>query len=175
MKRYIKSAQTSEYDNLIEVHRITVTVDFEPVIEIDADTEILPLQNEDGSYDEAALDGYYDFIADALALFDVHDFEILEEHESPYSKSYYMSFVKKEDLESADYKYILFVRISDHDNRKSTAKAKKDFYSREAERLKRPQIKRRQTWKLKEITVNKTRYATYEEALEDIENRINNL
>ena len=172
MKRFYNP--NSEFNNLIKIYRMNVTVEFELIRPIYSDTEIEPLKNPDGTWDQRALDLYDEFIINALEVFDEFDFEVIEEKVSPYSKSEYFSLVKEEDLKSYDYKYILFIRISDHANREETKAQKKAYYDKHADELKQPTTKSKQTWKLKEITVNKNTYSTYEEALEDIRNRLRN-
>ena len=113
--------RVAAYDDLTRIYRITVDVVFECTDSIVA-TEILPLQ-KDNKYDELALDYYNDFILDTIALFDSHDFAILEERKSPYSYSEYFVLVKQQDLDNDNYQFVLFIRLSDHDNRKSTRKA----------------------------------------------------
>ena len=162
---------SSEFDTLIKINRITVTVYYG--LECDVAASI-PLLKTGDVYDPLALDLYEEFIINVLAIFDAHDFEILEEHESPYSKSNYFSLVKKSDKLSNDYKYILFVRISDHNNREETKKSKKNYYANLADKLKQPTTKSKQRWKLKEIVVNNSRYFSYEDALTDIESRLSN-
>lgn len=165
----------SEFNNLIKIFRTTVTVEFELVSSVYSATEIEPLKNPDGSWDQRALDLYEEFIINALEVFGEFDFEVLEERESPYSKSVYYSLVKEQDLQNYDYKYILFIRISDHENNKDTKAQKKAYYDKHADELKQPVTKSKQTWKLKEITVNKNTYDSYEDALEDIRNRLKSL
>lgn len=172
MKRWIHA---SELDDLILIKRITVTVEFSRVDETIIAAELLPLQNPDGSYDELALDYYEEFIINALEVFGEHDLVIIDEHQSPRSKSNYFSFVKEEDLDQADYKYILFIRISDHDIRQESKAGRRKFYDNKAEALKQPPTKSKQTWKFKDIIVNNARFNTYEEALADIDKRLNTL
>lgn len=156
------------FEDLIKVYRITINIYLENL-----QLEDIPaLKSSDGEYDERALDLYNEFVINTLSVFDAHDFEIIEEHQSPYSKSEYFSLVKKEDLNNADYKYILFIRLSDHSNNQITRKATKKFYSDKADQLKQPKNKSKQVWKLKEITVNNKSYSSYEDALEDIDKRL---
>lgn len=161
-----------EMKNLVRIYRINVEVTFELFSDIAA--AIQPLKHLDGSDDLRALELYDEFILNALAVFDDHDFEILEEHGSPFegSHSYYCTLVKRDQLKDMKYKYILFVRLSDHTNREASAASKRKFYHEEAQRLKQPTTKSKQTWRLKEITVNKDTYNSYDEALDDIDKRL---
>ena len=154
-------------------NKIDITVEFEFMPEIQATCEIKPLTRPDGTPDLRALDLYDEFIVNALSVFDYHDFEILEEHQSPSSYSYYFTLVKKDDAKNKEYKYILFIRLSDHTNRSESEKARKVFYAKEADRLKEPQTKTKQIWRLKEIVINNETYFSYEDALEDIDKRLN--
>lgn len=163
-----------EYQNLIRIYRINVEVIMEMISPIAAATKIRPLKHADGSDDIRAIDEFEDFIVNALAVFDEHDFEVIEEHKSPYkdSNSWYFTLVKRDQLAAKSYKYILFIRLSDHKNKETTDAGRQRFYSEVADRLKQPPTKARQTWRLKEITVNKDVYFSYEEALEDIDRRL---
>lgn len=174
MKRWVHAAE-SEYSDLIPVRRIVVTVYYTNPNGSIYSTDVLPLRNPDGSFDELALDYYNEFVINALEVFEEHDLEIVEEHESPRSMSNYFTLVKKEDLENADYKYLLFIRLSDHDNRRESKKATKEYYNNRAQELKQPPAKTYQKWKLKEITVNNKRFSTYEEALEEIDKRLSTI
>lgn len=154
-------------------NKIDIIVEFETISEITAESKIKPLTKPDGTPDLRALDLYNEFIMNALSVFDYHDFEILEEHQSPSSYSYYFTLVKKDDAKNKEYKYILFIRLSDHPNRSESEKARKIFYAKEAGRLKQPETKTKQVWRLKEIVINNETYFSYEDALEDIDKRLN--
>lgn len=158
----------SEFNNLIRVYRINVVVDLVKISDIAAD--IRPLYDENGNEDTLAIEEYTDFIINALGVFDSHDFEILDEHTSNKSDSYYYTLVKKDQVENMRYKYILFVRLSDHANRKESESAKKTYYAHRADELKQPATKSKQTWRLKEVTVNKDTFNSYDEALDYIDN-----
>ena len=161
------------FDNTCIIGRITVDV----VLECDASIQgssILPLNRSDGSVDELALSEYEEFIINALEVFDEHDFELIEEAESNRSKSMYFSFVKKDDYTNQSYKYILFVRISDHAINSGHKGMRKDYYKNKAEEMKRPQTKGKQTWRFKEIIVNKSTFGSYDDALDAIDQRLQN-
>lgn len=161
-----------ELKHLVRIYRINVVVTFEMFDDIAAN--IQPLQHPDGSEDLRAVELYDEFIMNALAVFDDHDFEILDEHGSPFkgSHSYYCTLVKRDQLQDMQYKYILFIRLSDHKNREGSEAGRRKFYHDRAQELKQPPTKSKQTWRLKEITVNKDTYNSYEEALEDIDRRL---
>lgn len=172
MKRYIKNQNEyeipQELRDAVKLHRVTIDVIYEVVDSVAAASTIKPLQTRDGVKDLVAMDEYDSFLVNALQVFSEHDFEVLEERNSPYSASYYASLVKKQDIDDANYRYILFVRLSDHKNKGESQKGRQKFYEGEAERLKVPKTKSRQIWKLKEITVNKETFNSYDEALEYI-------
>lgn len=173
MKRLILSQSIQddipdELKNLIKIYRVSIDVVYEEAHAINA-TSIEPLKGSDGVYNEVALNEYNAFLINALSIFDYHDFDVIDEHSSPYSESYYASLVKKDQAEAADYKYILFVRLSDHDIRKEAKKGRVKFHNDEAERLKQPSSKTKQLWKFKEIIVNKNTFSSYEAALDYID------
>lgn len=167
MKRMI----VKTYDDLTPVRRFTVTAVFELNSDVAA-SSILPLQKPDGSYDEIALSEYDDFIIEALEIFSHHGLEVVEERESPRSKSVYYSFVNADDFVADNYKYILFVRISDHANRQKTRAQKMKFYDAHAQELKKPATKSKQVWRLKEITVNGQIFSSYDEALDELDKQL---
>lgn len=160
------------FADLIPVYRIDVRVILEPDITEVAATKILPLQPDGEKYDKHAVDLYDEFIMDALAIFDYYDFVILEEHQSPYTKSEYYTLVKKSQYDNQEYRYVLFIRLSDHDTDVETKKSKMRYYSAKADEIKQPANKKKQVWRLKEITVNNQHYASYEDALDDIDKRL---
>ena len=160
------------FADLIPVYRIDVRVVLEPVTTEVAATKILPLQTDGEKYDKHAVDLYDEFIVDALAIFDYYDFVILDEHQSPYTKSEYYTLVKKSQYDKQEYRYVLFIRLSDHDTDVETKKSKMRYYSAKADEIKQPANKNKQVWRLKEITVNNEHYTSYEEALDDIDKRL---
>lgn len=153
------------------IGRLTITVEFYNQIA----ASIRPLVNEDGTPDEGAIAEYEEFIVNALEIFDRYDFEVLEEAESDRSHSMYYSFVKHDDIENKNYKYILFIRISDHSIDEHSMNGRRKYYSSEASKLKQPETKRKQTWKFKDIIVNDKLFSSYDDALFEIEKRISNL
>ena len=167
-KQYELYDEYDEFKHLTRIYRVNVEVDLELLNSIVA--AINPLQHPDGSEDILAVDEYENFIINALGIFSVHDFEVIDEHDSPFSHSYYCTLVKRDQLETLDYKYILFIRLSDHTNRKQVKHYTKQYYDRKAQEMKQPPTKRRQTWKLKEITVNKDTFASYDDALDYLDN-----
>ena len=160
------------FADLIPVYRIDVRVILEPDTTEVAATKILPLQPDGEKYDKHAVDLYDEFIMDALAIFDYYDFVILDEHQSPYTKSEYYTLVKKSQYDKQEYRYVLFIRLSDHDTDVETKKSKMRYYSAKADGIKQPTNKNKQVWRLKEITVNNQHYTSYEDALDDIDKRL---
>lgn len=160
------------FENLIPVQHIDVKVILEPISDEIAATKILPLKPDGEKYDKHAVDLYDEFIMDALAIFDYYDFIILNEHQSPYTKSEYYTLVKQSQYEKQDYRYVLFIRLSDHETEIETKKSKMRYYSAIADEIKQPATKRKQVWRLKEIIVNNQHYSSYEDALADIDKRL---
>ena len=165
----------TEFSKMTKViKRWTVTCEFEYLGSTTANSssEIKPLLLPDGTYDRLALDEYEDFVINLLEVFDSCDFTIIEERESPYSQSRYFSLVRKEDESTKEYKYILFVRISDHSLESTRNSVQQKYFNEHAQELKQPKSKSRQKWKLKKLTVNKDTYFSYEDALYDIEEKL---
>ena len=164
----LKLKETSELSDLVPIKRITVNISFE----CDLSESIRPLRKPDGSYDLVALEEYHEFIINSLSIFDAHNFEILEEHQSPRSESEYFTLVKSDDLKGENFRFILFVRLSDHPNDEDSYSVTQKYYSDRSDTLKQPKTKSKQIWKLKEITVNNETYYSYDDALEDIDKRL---
>ena len=169
----------NEFDNLVTiVGRWTVTVELTYVDDrIAAATQrskIKPLMLPNGKCDQLALDEYTDFVVNLLNVFDEAGFEVIEERQSPKSFSYYFDLVKKDQANKKDYKYILFVRISDHELSPDQQHVQRNWFNDYAQKLKQPESKSYQRWQLKKITVNKDTYFSYDEALADIENKLVN-
>lgn len=167
MKRWIHASSTE--DRWVAVKNLKITVVYEESDELPTQSTIEPLKDSNGVYSAIALSEYESFLISALDIFDDHDFEVIQEKDSPYSQSYYAAFVKKDQIEDADYKYILFVRLSDHANNKATYKGKQAYYRDLAEKLKQPTAKTKQLWKLKEIVVNNKTFDSYDAALLEID------
>lgn len=167
MKRWIHASSIE--DRWVAVKNLRITVVYEECSKAQVDSSIEPLCDDNGVYSSTALSEYESFLISALDVFDDHDFEVIQEKDSPYSQSYYAAFVKKDQIEHADYKYILFVRLSDHANNKATYKGKQAYYRDLAEKLKQPTAKTKQLWKLKEIVVNNKTFDSYDAALLEID------
>ena len=162
------------------VGRWTVTCEFEYIgsdypVAASSDSEIKPLLKVDGTVDQLALSEYEDFVINLLGVFDRADFEVIDERHSPYSCSYYFDLVKKDQENKKDYKYILFIRISDHLLSKDREKYRNDWFNSRAQQLKEPKSKSKQVWKLKQIVVNKDTYYSYDEALDELEKRFESM
>lgn len=159
------------------IGRWTITAEFEHVGDnyVAADSnasKIKPLRLPDGSFDILAVNEYEDFVINLLEVFDQCDFEVVNEQKSPEFYSYYFDLVKKDQFNRKDYKYILFIRISDHELSEERVSKQREWYSNRAEQIKQPKSKSKQQWKLKRLTINKDTYYSYDDALEDIENRL---
>lgn len=167
MKRWIHASSTE--DRWVAVKNLRITVVYEECNRAQVESSINSLSDDNGVYSSTALTEYESFLISALDVFDDHDFEVIQEKDSPYSQSYYAAFVKKDQIEKADYKYILFVRLSDHPNNKATYKGKQAYYRDLADKLKQPTSKTKQLWKLKEIVVNNETFDSYDAALLEID------
>lgn len=167
MKKWIHA--DSIEDRWVAVKNLRITVVYKECSRAQVDSSIEPLSDDNGVYSSTALSEYESFLISALDVFDDHDFEVIQEKDSPYSQSYYAAFVKKDQVQRADYKYILFVRLSDHSNNKVTYKGKQAYYRDLAEKLKQPITKAKQLWKLKEIVVNNETFDSYDAALLEID------
>lgn len=164
MKRWVHGSS----DRWISTRNMHILVIYEEDDVIQS-SSIEDLQNSNVVYNTIALAEYESFLVNTLDIFEDHDFDVIQEKDSPYSKSYYAALVKKDQVENADYKFILFVRLSDHENNKHTVKGKKRYYRDLAEKLKQPTTKTKQLWKLKEIVVNNQTFDSYDDALVEID------
>ena len=172
MERYIRNSSQDEsideFKDLVRIFRFTIDAIYEEADLISA-SNTKPLTDAEGVYNSTALDDYQSFLLSILDIFDDHNFDVIKESSSPYSQSYYAAFVKRDQIERADYKFILFVRLSDHPSNSKTVKGKQKYYRDLAERLKQPTTKTKQLWKLKEITVNSQTFDSYDAALAEID------
>lgn len=167
MKRYVKSLETKSTDVWIDTIKSRITVVYEAVDSIQSSADF-----DKGLPSGAVISDYDSFILSALDIFDDHDFDIIQEQESPYSQSYYAAFVKKSDASEADYKYILFVRLSDHPIDAVSKSGRQKYYRDLAQQLKQPASKSKQVWKLKEVIVDGVQYSSYDEALNALDNSL---
>lgn len=167
MKRYIRSLESDELDVWIDTIASKITVVYEAVNFIQSSTD-----SDEGLSSGAVISDYDSFILSALDIFDDHDFNIIQEQESTYSQSYYAAFVKKSDSAKADYKYILFVRLSDHPINNASKSGRQKYYRDLAQQLKQPSSKSKQVWKLKEVIVDGIQYSSYDEALDALDNSL---
>lgn len=169
MKKQLVTEE-QELQDSVRIHRLTVTIYLELNTPVAA--SIKPLQHADGSDDILALEEYTDFLINVLELFDAHDFVVIEERESPYSHSYYCALVKKDQYDAKNYKYILYVRLSDHANKLESKHSTRQYYHQKAQDQKQLVTKSKQTWRLKEITVNKDTFNSYDDALDYIDGKL---
>lgn len=133
---------------------------------------VRPFTKPDGSVDELAVADYTDFVINLLGVFDRSDFEVIEERESPYSHSFYFDLVKKDQAANKDYKYVLYIRVSDHPLDKAKASSQRKWFASHANEQKQPKTKSKQVWKLHNIIVNQDTYNTYDEALDATEEKL---
>ena len=160
MKRYVRSLESDGQDTWIDTTSSRITVVYEAIDHIESSEDI-----DNGLSGAAVISDYDSFILSVLDTFDDHDFNIIQEQESPYSQSYYAAFVKKGDIAAADYKYILFVRLSDHPIDNASKSGRQKYYRDLAQQLKQPASKSKQKWKFKEVIVDGVSYNSYDEAL----------
>ena len=137
---------------------------------------IKPLLLPNGEVDLLALEEYEDFVINLLGAFNRQNFEVIKEIERPYSHSYYLDLVKKDQFDKKQYKYILYVRVSDYGLSKEQISISRKGFADHIESQKMLKLKSEQRWKLKRLTVNtdinKDTYYSYDEALEDIEDKL---
>lgn len=170
----------SEFDNLVKIvgrWNVTVCLEYIGDVSIAASSEssIRPFMLPDGSIDQLALSDYEEFVVNLLGVFERTDFEVIEDRQSPYSHSYYFDLVKKDQLNKKDFKYILFIRVSDHALSGIRVKQQKEWFDAHAQELKQPKHRSKQRWILKYLTVNKDTYFSYDEALDDLEDRLESM
>lgn len=151
--------------------RYDIQVNF--IAENDIEAAINPIVRDDGSIDESALSEYQEFLINVFSILDENEFEVIEDHESDRSStSHYMSAYKKDALSGESIKCIIFIRISDHDLARRSEDSRKSYYKSEAERLKQPKSKKKQTWRFYNIVVNGQKFNSYDEALEAINRKL---
>ena len=137
---------------------------------------IQPLYKENGILDSGAKADYDEFVMNVYALFDYYDFELLDLEESNRSStSEYLTFYKKGESTASDIKCIIFIRISDHDLNNETKSQRQRYYEKKAEEYKQPKSKKHQRWKFKSIVVNNTYFDSYDEALDAVERKLQQL
>lgn len=162
--------------NISKMKSFDIVVEFE--IEFNGNiftsvSDILPIRLEDGTIDKVALDEYEDFVVNLWSLLDFLGYEELDVNDSIFSEtSWYVATFKNTVSSKDNIEKIIFIRISDHEISEETRKQRKEYYKREAERLKQPKEKDKQKWRFKNIVVNGERYSSYDDALDDLEKRI---
>ena len=118
---------------------------------------------------------YDEFLINIMEVMDACGFEILDEHQSDRvgSDSAYFTIYKKSESSETDIKCLVFIRISDHDMNEETNRQRKQYHEMLAEKYKQPRTKVKQRWKFRNIIVNNETFSSYDEALDDIERKLN--
>lgn len=168
MKRYIHQINLSE---------IRVEVVLDEQTELISSTTIRPIQPGypvDYSVDEQALADYNSFIEDTKAEIEDLDLEIIDSNKSKRSyTSRYFTIVDLDQYVQHTLRYLIFLRISDHtdadfgEDQISINKAVRERRNQIKERLSKEQG-HKVIWKVKEVIVNGSRFASYDEAIEYI-------
>ena len=157
MKRLISSSE-----NVIEW---TIVAHFEAADEdsLAADTEIIPLRNDEGNLDQQAVTQWNNFIDNVVSYIDYLDFEIVDDRSSDRSSSYshYTSFYPVDMDGNQKTEYLVNFRISDH----IVSHLKKNKRSQNS----------KQKYRLVAVTVNNETFETYEQALDYIEHQLDSL
>lgn len=162
------------YNNCIEFNIDVVFESDEEDKIAAASTPIRPVSDDLGNIiDSESLIKYDEFIGNVQALLDIYDYHV-DYGRTKSKTSKYLWLATREEVDSENVPYYIRLRISDHFQRYSKegeVKAKeKDKLN--AEMLKLPETKHKQKYRLREFIVNEIRYATYEEALADMEKLI---
>ena len=153
-----------------------IRFDIEVNLISDVSAAIKPIRREDGSTDSTALAEYQEFLINVLSVIDENDFEVIEDTESPFSAtSYYITTYKKSESTMDSIKCIIFIRISDHNLSEETHKQRVNYYKSKADILKQPKSKKKQTWRFKNIVVNNETFDSYEDALDEIDNKLKSM
>ena len=132
-------------------------------------TDIEPVLDDDGLLDMKSLSDYNVFIENLWVMIDYYGFQIIKAKDNksyPFT-SKYVWLASADDADNKSIPLMIKLRVSDHKQSVSLERMKqlKKIDREEAEQLKQPKDKRRQRYVVKEITVNKAVYHTYEEAL----------
>lgn len=173
MKLYIKSGIPSN------VPSITIDIDvyLEPVVTdvAAAYSNIKPVYNENKEIDEQALADYDCFIEELLGEFEYNGLKLLRASESKSSAtSRYYTLADEAQVNAKDIKYIIFLRVSEHhaaldEEQKAWVREQR---RKDLEHFKQPKTKNKQRFKVREVLVNNETYPSYDAAIADIENKI---
>lgn len=167
MKVYIKSDSSGPNEYIVDV---LYTVPFDTSVFASKESDIKPVQLPDGTIDEQALADYNCFIDNIYSCLSYY-FDIAEIEESPKSQTswYFWLYGKNKDGDIAT-KFLVRLRVSDHEYSEHHIKHSENQYvDYKAQELKRPQNKKVQKWKLREIIINGEHYSSYFEAEDEVE------
>lgn len=171
---YSNISKSNSTSNLPEVYKIDVL--YEAPFDVSifaAKSEINPILLPKGKIDEQALadyDAFIDNLYECLAYY----FDIVELEESPKSKtSWYFYLYAKNAKGEITTKFIVRLRVSDHVYPEyHSTEAEKTFVENRVQEFKRPNNKKYQRWKIYNIIVNGDKYENYDDALDDIEDKM---
>ncbi len=169
MKRYIRAAVAAQQLNLV------VDILFAPIEDKVIATDVRPIIDENGLLDDQAKADYDSFTEMLYLMIEHYDFHIFSEHSKtsgsfPYTSQYIWIAHRKEIEHNVVHKMIK-LRVSDHFQKfsKESQHRLTKQSQQEANDLRIPRSKKKQLYEPKVIVVNNSRFATYEEALRNIE------
>lgn len=171
MKIYVKSADTScEGDCKVYNIEAFYDVNFDMGVYASEDSSIKPVKLANGDIDQQAL-ADYDCFADNVYSILCDYFEVVDvdfSDKSDTSRYFYM-YAKNENGDIAT-KFIIRLRLSDHEySDRHNPNLEKQYVDKKVQEYKRPQDKRIQKWKLRNIIVNGATFSSYLDAEDAIE------
>ena len=125
--------------------------------------------------DDSAMSDYNVFVENALAIIEYYGFEQLDDPEyGDHQISVRFLLAHEIQIQNDDIPCAIVFRVSDHIQKFGDALKRRNREKTNArvQKVKTPKTKRRQKYVLDEIIVNDETYETYEEALDDIEVKI---
>lgn len=166
MKKYIKASDNRVFINIV--------IEYEYYGDIVKGTETLPADKMDLTDQEQ--DNFEDFLINIDGLIYAFQFDVQEQHSSNRSNtSQYYAFYGADSEGEVNYEKLYFIRISTHQLPREDKYRFPQYYKDMAEKFKTPKSKKRQSYCVKKITVNKDSYATYEDAYDAIEKKFKNI
>lgn len=162
MKKYIKSAQLA-----LPYRTITIDVVFDYADVAVAASKIRPVKQY-GLIDDQALSDYLAFVQEIISEIEDAGLVIIEERDSKSSETskYYTLADDMQYVQNA-MKYVIFLRVSDHIPQLTDAQQAWVNDVRKATKQ-----KYKVKWKVRYITVNETTNYSYEEAIEEVKQRL---
>lgn len=170
MKRLVRKV----YGSAENAVYIDIIIEFAFLGEVIEGTDTLPPDKIILTDQEQA--DFEDFIYNIGGLINTFQFDIVEEHTSPYSKaSQYYAFYPSDSDDELCYDKLYFVRISTHKRKSEKDIPFPKYYEKTAQQYKFPKSKKHQGYHVKQILVNNDYYESYEEAYDAIEKKFLNL